>query len=91
VRIRNAKYERDLRPIEEGCGCYACSNGYTRAYLRHLDRCNEMLAPMLGTLHNLWYYQKLMADIRAAIEAGRFAAFREAFHAARTGASASPG
>ncbi|MFD0726267.1 tRNA guanosine(34) transglycosylase Tgt [Lysobacter brunescens] len=91
VRIRNAKYERDVRPIEEGCGCYACSNGYTRAYLRHLDRCNEMLAPMLGTLHNLWYYQKLMADIRAAIDAGRFAAFREAFHAARAGASASPG
>ncbi len=91
VRIRNAKYERDLRPIEEGCGCYACSNGFTRSYLRHLDRCNEMLAPMLGTLHNLWYYQKLMADIRAAIEAGRFAAFREAFYAARAGASASSG
>jgi queuine tRNA-ribosyltransferase len=91
VRIRNAKYERDLRPIEEGCGCYACSNGYTRAYLRHLDRCNEMLAPMLGTLHNLWYYQTLMADMRAAIEAGRFTAFREAFHAARSGASVSSG
>lgn len=89
VRIRNSKYERDLRPIEEGCGCYACSNGFTRSYLRHLDRCNEMLAPMLGTLHNLWYYQKLMADIRAAIEAGRFADFRAGFHAARAGASAS--
>jgi queuine tRNA-ribosyltransferase len=83
VRIRNSRYERDLRPIEEGCGCYACSNGFTRAYLRHLDRCNEMLAPMLGTLHNLWYYQRLMAGIRAAIEAGRFADFRAAFHAAR--------
>lgn len=89
VRIRNSKYERDLRPIEEGCGCYACSNGFTRSYLRHLDRCNEMLAPMLGTLHNLWYYQKLMADIRAAIEAGRFADFRAGFYAARAGASAS--
>jgi queuine tRNA-ribosyltransferase len=89
VRIRNSKYERDLRPIEEGCGCYACSNGFTRSYLRHLDRCNEMLAPMLGTLHNLWYYQTLMADIRAAIETGRFADFRAAFHAARSGASAS--
>ncbi len=89
VRIRNSKYERDLRPIEEGCGCYACSNGFTRSYLRHLDRCNEMLAPMLGTLHNLWYYQKLMADIRAAIEAGRFANFRAGFYAARAGASAS--
>jgi queuine tRNA-ribosyltransferase len=83
VRIRNARYERDLRPIEEGCGCYACTNGYTRAYLRHLDRCNEMLAPILGTLHNLWHYQRLMADMRAAIEAGRFAAFREGFYAAR--------
>jgi queuine tRNA-ribosyltransferase len=88
VRIRNSRYERDLRPIEEGCGCYACSNGFTRAYLRHLDRCNEMLAPMLGTLHNLWYYQRLMADIRAAIEAGRFADFRAAFHAARTAGAA---
>ncbi len=85
VRIRNAKYERDLRPIEEGCGCLACAGGFTRSYLRHLDRCNEMLAPMLGTLHNLWYYQTLMADIRAAIEAGRFADFRAAFHAARAG------
>ncbi|WP_368564592.1 tRNA guanosine(34) transglycosylase Tgt [Pseudoxanthomonas sp. UTMC 1351] len=83
VRIRNAKYEQDLDPIEPGCGCYACRNGFTRSYLRHLDRCNEMLAPMLGTLHNLWYYQKLMADMRAAIEQGRFAEFRTAFYAAR--------
>ena len=83
VRIRNSQYERDLRPIEEGCGCYACSQGFSRAYLRHLDRCNEMLAPMLGTLHNLWYYQKLMADIRAAIQAGRFERFRAEFHASR--------
>jgi len=88
VRIRNAKYERDLRPIEEGCGCPACAGGFTRSYLRHLDRCNEMLAPMLGTLHNLWYYQRLMADMRAAIEAGRFADFRAAFHAARAGGGA---
>jgi queuine tRNA-ribosyltransferase len=83
VRIRNAKYERDLRPIEEGCGCPTCTGGYTRAYLRHLDRCNEMLAPILGTLHNLWHYQKLMEDMRAAIAAGTFAAFRESFIAAQ--------
>ena len=83
VRIRNSKYERDLRTIEEGCGCQACAGGYSRAYLRHLDRCNEMLAPILGTLHNLWYYEKLMADMRAAIGQGTFAAFRESFHAAR--------
>jgi queuine tRNA-ribosyltransferase len=85
VRIRNAQYEKDLRPIEEGCGCHTCSHGYTRAYLRHLDRCNEMLAPILGTLHNLWHYQALMADMRGAIERGTFAAFRDSFHAARRG------
>ena len=83
VRIRNSKYEHDLQPIEPGCGCYACRNGFTRSYLRHLDRCNEMLAPMLGTLHNLWYYQQVMAQMRAAIAEGRFADFRAAFYAAR--------
>ena len=83
VRVRNAQYERDLRPIEEGCDCHACANGFSRAYLRHLDRCNEMLAPMLGTLHNLRYYQRLMAQMRAAIEKGTFAAFRDSFCAAR--------
>ncbi|GGD57576.1 tRNA guanosine(34) transglycosylase Tgt [Pseudoxanthomonas indica] len=83
VRIRNAKYEKDLQPIEPGCGCYACRNEFTRSYLRHLDRCNEMLAPMLGTMHNLWYYEKLMADIRQAIEQGDFKDFRAGFYAAR--------
>jgi queuine tRNA-ribosyltransferase len=83
VRIRNARYERDMDPIEPGCGCYACRNGFTRAYLRHLDRCNEMLAPMLGTLHNLWYYQTLMAGMREAIEQGQFTAFRARFYANR--------
>ena len=83
LRIRNAKHERDTRPIEEGCGCPACAGGYTRAYLRHLDRCNEMLAPILGTLHNLWYYQQLMAGMRQAIGSGTFAAFRDSFYAAR--------
>ena len=85
IRIRNAKYELDTRPIEEGCGCPACSGGFSRAYLRHLDRCNEMLAPMLGTLHNLWYYQQLMAGMREAIGQGTFAAYRESFHVARGG------
>ena len=83
VRIRNAKYEHDLQPIEPGCACYACRNGFTRSYLRHLDRCNEMLAPMLGTLHNLWYYQQVMAQMRAAIVEARFPDFRAAFYAAR--------
>jgi len=83
IRIRNAKYERDTRPIEDGCACPTCTGGYTRAYLRHLDRCNEMLGPILGTLHNLWHYQALMARMREAIGAGRFEAFRAGFHAAR--------
>lgn len=83
VRIRNAKYARDTRPIEEGCGCPACTGGFSRAYLRHLDRCNEMLAPMLGTLHNLRYYQRLMAQMREAITQGTFQAFRESFYAMR--------
>ncbi|KGM50946.1 queuine tRNA-ribosyltransferase [Lysobacter concretionis Ko07 = DSM 16239] len=83
VRIRNAKYEHDLRPIEEGCDCLACAGGFTRSYLRHLDRCNEMLGPMLGTAHNLRYYQRLMAQMREAIGQGTFAAFRESFYAAR--------
>lgn len=83
VRIRNAKYEHDLAPIEPGCDCYACANGFSRSYLRHLDRCNEMLAPMLGTLHNLRYYQRLMAQMRTAIEQNRFADFRAEFYALR--------
>ncbi len=83
VRIRNAKYEHDLGVIEAGCDCYACANGFSRAYIRHLDRCNEMLAPMLGTLHNLRHYQRLMAGMREAIAAGRFNDFRAAFYAAR--------
>ena len=83
VRVRNAQYEHDLRPIEEGCDCVACAGGFSRGYLRHLDRCNEMLGPVLGTLHNLRYYQRLMAGMREAIERGTFAAFRESFYAAR--------
>ncbi|HET9047387.1 MAG TPA: tRNA guanosine(34) transglycosylase Tgt [Chiayiivirga sp.] len=82
VRIRNAKYEKDLRPIDPECACAACAGGFTRAYLRHLDRCNEMLGPMLATIHNLHYYQELMSGIRNAIEAGRFEAFRADFYAA---------
>ena len=83
VRIRNARYERDLRPIEEGCDCAACSGGFSRAYLRHLDRCNEMLGPMLGTVHNLRFYQRLMAGLRDAIAARRLDDFVAGFHAAQ--------
>ena len=83
VRIRNAKYTTDLRPIEPGCDCYTCASGYTRSYLRHLDRCEEMLGPMLATIHNLRYDQRLMQGLREAIAAGRFQEFRAGFHAAR--------
>ncbi len=85
VRIRNARYEHDLAPIDPQCTCYACASGFSRSYLRHLDRCNEILGSILGTIHNLHYYQELMAQIRAAIEAGRFAAFREDFYQRRSG------
>src|SRR3546814_13864468 len=83
VRVREAKHENATRPIEEGCGGHSCSGGYSRGYRRHLDGCKEMLAPIRGTLHNLWYYQSLMAGMRRAIEEGRFAAFRESFAAGR--------
>jgi queuine tRNA-ribosyltransferase len=83
LRIRNAKYERDHAPIDPECSCYACAGGFSRAYLRHLDRCNEMLGPMLGTVHNLHYYQTLMADMRAAIERRELERFVADFYAAR--------
>ncbi|MEO5595911.1 MAG: tRNA guanosine(34) transglycosylase Tgt, partial [Lysobacteraceae bacterium] len=85
VKIRNAQYTNDIRPIDPECGCAACAGGFTRAYLRHLDRCEEMLGPMLATIHNLHYYQDLMRGIRAAIEGGRFAEFRSGFYAMRGG------
>jgi queuine tRNA-ribosyltransferase len=80
VRIRNSEYQSDTGPIDADCGCYTCSN-YSRAYLRHLDKCGEILAPRLMTYHNLYYYQSLMTAIRSATEADRFEAFRAEFHA----------
>ena len=87
LNIRNARYADDTRPLDEDCGCYTCRR-YSRSYLRHLDKCGEMLGPRLGTLHNLHYYQRLMADLRGAIRAGRLEAFRRAFHERRAGAAA---
>ncbi|WP_284616147.1 tRNA guanosine(34) transglycosylase Tgt [Aquabacterium humicola] len=83
LRIRNARYKTDPRPIDESCGCHACSSGTSRAYLHHLDRCGEMLGPMLTSIHNLHYYLNLMREIREALEAGAFAAWREQFRADR--------
>ncbi len=70
INIRNAVHERDTGPIDPGCECYTCQH-YSRSYLRHLDRCKEMLGSRLNTIHNLHFYLRLMAEIRAAIEAGR--------------------
>ena len=71
VKIRNARYTDDLGPLDPDCDCYTCTH-YSLAYLRHLEKCGEILGPRLGTIHNLHYYQALMARIRAAIAAGRF-------------------
>jgi queuine tRNA-ribosyltransferase len=74
IKIKNAQYRADLRPLDETCACYTCRN-FTRAYLHHLHRINEILGAQLNTIHNLFYYQQLMAGMRAAIESGRFEAF----------------
>ena len=79
LKIRNSRYARDTRPIDEHCGCYTCRN-YSRAYLRHLDKCREILGARLNTIHNLYYFQDLMRKIRAAIEEQRYEAFAEAFY-----------
>jgi len=83
LRIRNAKFIGDTRVIEEGCDCYACANGFSRAYLRHLDRCNEILASQLATMHNLRHYQRLMAGLRDAIAHARLENFVAEFYAKR--------
>ncbi len=84
IRIRNARFARDTRPVDESCDCYTCRH-YSRAYLRHLDRCNEILGARLNTLHNLYYFQRLMREMRAAIEADRFEAWAGEFYAKRRG------
>jgi queuine tRNA-ribosyltransferase len=69
INIRNSAYREDTKPLDPACACYTCRN-YSRAYLRHLHQCNEILGARLATLHNLFFYQALMSRIRAAIEAG---------------------
>ncbi|OOM76038.1 queuine tRNA-ribosyltransferase [Clostridium puniceum] len=76
LNLMNAKYELDTRPIDEGCECPACKS-YTRAYIRHLFKAKEMLAMRLCVLHNLYFYNKLMEDIRDAIDGGYFKEFKE--------------
>jgi queuine tRNA-ribosyltransferase len=79
IKIRNSKYANDTRPLDEHCGCYTCQN-YSRAYLRHLDKCQEILGARLNTIHNLYYFQDLMRKIRHAIEENRFNEFAEVFY-----------
>jgi queuine tRNA-ribosyltransferase len=78
LRIRNARYKSDDEPLDPTCTCATCAR-FSRAYLHHLDRCGEMLAPMLASIHNLHYYLNLMREARAAIEAGEYAIFRARF------------
>jgi len=96
LKIRNARHKSDERPLDVTCTCYACAGtsgvaweqggreGFSRAYLHHLDRCGEMLGPMLASVHNLHYYLNLMQEIRDALDAGRFGAFVAQFQADRS-------
>ena len=74
INIQNAKYVTDDRPVDALCGCPLCCN-HTRAYLRHLMRANEMLGMRLAVMHNLWFYNTLMEEIRLALDEGRFESF----------------
>ena len=93
LKIRNARYKTDEAPVDSTCSCYACkgrpqldgtsSGAFSRAYLHHLDRCGEMLGPMLASIHNLHYYLNLMQEVRDALDAGRFGEFALQFKADR--------
>ncbi|MCH7881229.1 MAG: tRNA guanosine(34) transglycosylase Tgt [Proteobacteria bacterium] len=79
IRIRNSQYAEDTRPVDENCDCYTCQH-YSRAYLRHLDKCGEILGARLNTIHNLFYFQDLMRRIRSAIETDRYEQFSHDFY-----------
>jgi queuine tRNA-ribosyltransferase len=85
INIRNAAHRLQSGPIEDDCGCYTCLN-YSRSYLRHLDKCGEILGARLNTIHNLFFYQRLMAEIRAAIALGRLEAYAAEFYGLRSAA-----
>ena len=96
LKIRNARHKADEQPLDTTCSCYACAGnsgvswdndgreGFSRAYLHHLDRCGEMLGPMLATIHNLHHYLNLMREVRESLDAGKFGEFRQQFKADRT-------
>jgi queuine tRNA-ribosyltransferase len=78
IKLKNARYKTDTSPVDPDCSCYTCRN-FSRAYLHHLHRIGEILGSRLNTIHNLHYYQELMAGMREAIEQGRFADFEHQF------------
>jgi len=82
LKIRNARYKNEEAPVDSSCSCYTCRN-FSRAYMHHLDRCGEMLGPMLASIHNLHYYLNLMQEVRDALDAGRFGEFVLQFKADR--------
>ena len=95
LKLRNARHKSDPQPLDASCTCHACAGtsgmswadggreGFSRAYLHHLDRCGEMLGPMLCTIHNLHYYLNLMREVREALDIGQFGEFRVRFKADR--------
>jgi queuine tRNA-ribosyltransferase len=90
LNIRNSRFQRDTGAPDPACACYTCRN-YSRAYLRHLQQCNEILGARLATHHNLHYYLSLMGEIREAIESRRFGAFASAWLAADASREAEQG
>lgn len=82
IKLKNARYKDDTAPLDASCECHTCTH-YTRAYLHHLHRCNEMLGARLNTLHNLHFYQQFTREAREAIEAGRYAQWSASFLAER--------
>jgi queuine tRNA-ribosyltransferase len=89
VNIRNSAHHADLGPLDPACACYTCRN-YSRSYLRHLDRCNEILGSRLNTIHNLHFYLDLMRSVRTAITEGRFGAFARDFRSRNSSEQAPP-
>jgi queuine tRNA-ribosyltransferase len=79
VKVRNARHRDSLDPPEPGCECYTCTH-FSMAYLHHLDRAKEMLGSRLNTIHNLHYYQRLMAELRGAVEQGTLETYRHNFY-----------
>jgi len=90
IRLTHRRYRRDAYPIDPTCGCATCTGGFTRAYLHHLFAANEILSAILSAVHNVHFYQRLVADARSAILEGGYAEFREEFLAHYTGTPASP-